>query len=732
MHLKTRLPRWPSIIRPVMGRNASRGLFILIISVLVCCISACDRATPGSSDDAKAAGLNSADFPEISADVFKEMDGGIHLTDAEIRGRNTWILWTAGNQVFWDRIAREGYGLVDLLKTLDSRKRTRRFAEMGLINEPGFQTAIKPDIYGLWLDRRVGVAPSGVDEKVYGQSSGVIGFRIYPNPDFDEAASRNWDPDRYYKDRSYYDDPKLIRPYRVGITCGLCHVAPNALNPPADPENPNWPNLASAIGNQYIREGRVFVFDPQPESFFQQMLEAQPPGTSDTSRVANDHINNPSAINAIFDLDVRLGEGVQETISGGALNLPGGTVRKVPHILKDGADSVGAAGAVMRVYVNEGLYSQQFLRDHDLLLGLKPQRPFDVGEAFKNSVYWQATYDRVGNVAKFFNRLRPMHLADAPGGSAYVTRDQAVIKRGEIVFAEQCAECHSSKQPPANITPRSAAALEWYRQSVTKPDFRDDNFLSNDQRYPVTLIKTNACRALATNATTGHIWDNFSSETYKSLKSVGVIETFNPLDKSRPFRFTAPPGGLGYYRPPSLISMWSSAPYLHNNSVGVFTGDPSVRGRMRAFNDAIEKLLWPEKRDGINSIWITTGPSFLKIPQSFAPELFRPLCKDGFLDIGPIPKGTPINLLANVEPDLRSLVKLLPAVNRAMARAAGKQLDFLHQAPTSGNDNDMKSFVAALMATSKCPDLIEDRGHDFGVKLSDSDKRALIEFLKTL
>ena len=30
------------------------------------------------------------------------------------------------------------------------------------------------------------------------------------------------------------------------------------------------------------------------------------------------------------------------------------------------------------------------------------------------------------------------------------------------------------------------------------------------------------------------------------------------------------------------------------------------------------------------------------------------------------------------------------------------------------------------------PDLIEDRGHDFGTHLPDSDKRALIEFLKTL
>ena len=35
------------------------------------------------------------------------------------------------------------------------------------------------------------------------------------------------------------------------------------------------------------------------------MLAAQPPGTSDTSRIATDHINNPNAINAIFLLAER-------------------------------------------------------------------------------------------------------------------------------------------------------------------------------------------------------------------------------------------------------------------------------------------------------------------------------------------------------------------------------------------------------------------------------------------
>ena len=46
-----------------------------------------------------------------------------------------------------------------------------------------------------------------------------------------------------------------------------------------------------------------------------------------------------------------------------------------------------------------------------------------------------------------------------------------------------------------------------------------------------------------------------------------------------------PAGGRGYYRTASLVSIWATAPFLHNNSVGTFNGDPSVNGRIAAFND---------------------------------------------------------------------------------------------------------------------------------------------------
>ena len=36
-----------------------------------------------------------------------------------------------------------------------------------------------------------------------------------------QAAAQRWDPERYYNDYKYYTDPKLVRPYRVGMSCGF-------------------------------------------------------------------------------------------------------------------------------------------------------------------------------------------------------------------------------------------------------------------------------------------------------------------------------------------------------------------------------------------------------------------------------------------------------------------------------------------------------------------------------
>ena len=465
------------------------------------------------------------------------------------------------------------------------------------------------------------------------------------------------------------------------------------------------------------------------------MLAAQPRGTSDTSRIATDHINNPNAINAIFLLGERERIAVPEKMAGGTLAFPGEKEEMpVAHILKDGADSIGVPGATIRVYVNIGMFSEYWLTRHNRLIGLTAQKPFEIPYAREHSVFWRATEERLGNIAAFFRRLKPFHLADAPGGGAYITADQTQMGRGKEVFAESCASCHSSKMPPPNIDPQSGDGKAWLRAAVMQPDFLENNFLSNDKRYPLTKIETNSARALATNAKAGHVWDNFSSRTYKELAPVDEFDFFNPMDQAHPIKFRPKDRntGPGYYRVPSLVSLWSSAPFFHNNALGKFTGDPSVAGRMDAFNDAAEKLLWPEKRLDKQSIWRTQNECSLHLRKEFVPKALRGLAdSNGYINIGPIPKGTPVNLIANLEPDFGQLVVLQAKVTTALVKIHASNLS-----PEEATQELLKT-VPELLAANKCPDFVEDKGHylDFGHRqtwLMQLDKRALIEYLKTL
>jgi hypothetical protein len=440
-------------------------------------------------------------------------------------------------------------------------------------------------------------------------------------------------------------------------------------------------------------------------------------------------------------------------------------------------------GALNRVYLNIGLFSEEWLLHFNALVGGKPTTPIEIAVARENSTYWLATEAQTVNMALFFLKSTAPHkLKDAPGGKAYLTEDRAKLSRGKVVFAERCARCHSSKIPaPApGVDPGGCAGSGYLdcwnrywswtktdefktkmREIVLADDFLEGNFLSTDLRVPVTLLETNACRPLATNAIAGNIWDNFSSQSYKSLPSVGTITVHHPITgEARPY--TMPAGGRGYTRPASLISLWSTAPFLLNNSVGKFEPSPSVEARLSSFEDSIEKLLWPEKREkdavlggkvpGV--IDRTTTTSYLRVPAGYLPDylqkLLGPLHRffpwlfgPGGVEIGPIPAGTPVNLLANLDllsesPEPAERLKHAKKVFELLLRAKQD----LKTLPKGASDEEARkvfaNLVEPLLELSKCPDFVVNRGHYFGTGsfkeepgLSDDDKWALIEFLKT-
>jgi hypothetical protein len=780
-------------------------------------------------DEARQAGRTAESFPAADEDYFADMDGGVPLTAEEVKGRNTWIVWTAGNDRLWDTLTARSFGGLDFLKTISSHpklkfSRDNRWSYLGLVNEPCFEKATGPDPerFGLWLDKRkddcpadpfanadkypgVAIGARGKNLPVgsyYGEPTGIVGLRLFPNPDFDEAAQKKWDPVRYYEDPTYYLSKDLVKPYRIGMSCGFCHVGPNPVKPPEDPENPKWENLSSNVGAQYFWVDRIFDWRADKSSFVYQLFATSRPGALDTSLISSDNINNPRTMNAVYGLAPRLEIAKKlgkETLAGGGLNNkqfndyvtegplteffhPPATVF-TPHVLKDGADSVGALGALNRVFLNIGLFSEEWLLHFNPLIGGKDITPMEIAVARKNSAYWQATEAQTPDMALFFLKTTDPHkLKDAPGGEAYLTKDQAVLVRGKQVFAETCARCHSSKMPelPPEVNPGNCAGPDYLacfgrywaytktpefkekmRAIVEADDFLDNNFLSNDLRIPVSLLETNACSPLASNAIANNIWDNFSSQSYKELPSVGTITVHDPFTGEEK-DFKTPAGGRGYTRVTSLISLWSSAPFLLNNAVGKFEWSPSVEARMRSFHDSIEKMLWPEKRlrDSVlgdrvpGLIDRTTEETYLRVPAGYLPDnlkgllgplgrLFPAIFAEDGVEIGPIPKGTPINLLSNL--DLRSEGGSLIERIEHRKKVADLLLNLkkaLKALPEGASDPEKRKvitdFGAKLLAFNKCPDFVVNRGHYFGTSFSkdepglpDDDKRALIEFLKT-
>ena len=797
-----------------MTKRPASGIYYCLIAALL--FAACGKApAPGTvKDEALTVGRMAESFPAADENYFKEMDGGVALAANEVKGRNNWIVWTGGNDRFWDDLVNRSFGAVDFLKIISSHPKVKhlsrdtRWKYLGVVNEPCFEKpqAGRSDRFGLWLDTRSKDCPADPFENeqkypgvkigargknvpvgsYYGYGTGIVGLRLFPNPDFDETAAKRWDAERFYTDPNYYNDKHLVRPYRVGMSCAFCHVGPSPIKPPADPENPKWENLNSNPGAQYFWVDRILFWNKDEGNFIYQLLHTSLPGTLDTSFISTDYINNPRTMNAVYSVGPRLAPALRwgkEKLAGAELknkqlqDFPQTAAFSqffqkpdtvmTPRVLKDGADSVGLLGALNRVFINIGLFSEEWTLHFNPLVGGKKITPIRLEDAEKNSSYWNATVNQTADVALFFLKTaKPDSLKNAPGGEKYLTADKAMIERGKLAFTNYCARCHSSKIPtaPANVDDsdwnqywawtKTDDFKEKMKAIVLADDFLTDNYLSTERRIPVTLLQTNACSPLATNALGGNIWDNFSSQTYKNLPPAGKMTFYNPIDAS-PFEYELPAGGRGYTRVPSLTSLWSTAPFLLNNSVGKFNWEPSVESRMDAFNDAIEKMLWPEKRDKDailgdkvpGFVYRTTGTSYIKLAPGFLPDslhkllswndwlarLFPWLFSEEGVRIGPIPKGTPVSLLTNIdlETDKLDLAKLLLQMKEDLKRVEGK--DDAEAAQV------LKNLVPDLIKVSKCPDYVVNKGHYFGTSflkeeqpLGDEDKRALIEFLKTL
>jgi hypothetical protein len=192
---------------------------------------------------------------------------------------------------------------------------------------------------------------------------------------------------------------------------------------------------------------------------------------------------------------------------------------------------------------------------------------------------------------------------------------------------------------------------------------------------------------------------------------------------------------------------------------------------MRSFEDSITQMLWPERREqdsneavraavrilkdgreiarpsridrigdrldnaaAATDAYLTASAGFLPpflqdlvaTGARFAPKYFT----EDSIRLGPIPPGTPIGLLSNL-----NVLPDSPGDSTRPTREIRRLIHELRQ--QGGSDSDKRQrwqsveFVDALLGLSKCPDLIVNRGHYFGGSLDDKQKHDLIAFLKT-
>jgi hypothetical protein len=711
----------------------------------------------------------------------------------------------------------------------------------------------------------------------YGEPTGIVGLRKFANPAFTPEMKAAWQKNPGSSMRAYFKAPGAVEPPHIfGITCAFCHVAFDPLNPPKDPVNPRWENLSGNIGNQYLREGDLFFgagrivggnANPGPnyrngdgdpydtkgldeKSFLYQYAHTQQPGTSETSRFSYDFINNPNTINQIINIGARA-KFTEKAPTGGSFITN--------HILKDGSDSVGIETALLRVFINVGSEGD-YWADHlwNPATGV-PQSPFQIKEV-RNRVSperwselrkkypelgepWKESESRVRFLVKYLASYTPYALVGRKDskGMPYVSEDVAQLRRGTDLYVRNCIACHSNDQPNAGYVMASDGdKLPYFRQSVAAPSFPGGNTLTDDVRYPFNYpgLGINSARALATNAIEQDIWADFSSEDYKQLPPIRTVKFVNPLNKLDPSRygdtpivteFTVPGGGRGYYRTAALNSMWATAPFLHNNSVGKEALDAAgkvdrryltIEGRLELFESAIQELLSPDNERPVK-IKVTSADSSLisgmpQVGKQIA-VMLRNIAKERFAEIfqetvseavdelafapvdaplKPLVKKVADDLLEGLQPEFDKLFddanlkminqQVIAAVHQRiqeaidskfrgrprLAQLAGelkpnfqaaidrkiKQLPDLFEAELAipkgtplnlvlnlnasrapyalksylKNKGNQRLAAEELLKLSDCPDLVENKGHTFGSDLSPQEKRDLIEFLKTL
>ncbi len=495
----------------------------------------------------------------------------------------------------------------------------------------------------------------------FGTSTGALGLRKFPNPRFEAqkwkqlngGSVASWDGFRkqMIKATGIPSDERVSKladasyepPFLIGTACGSCHIAFDPLNPPKDPAHPKWENIKGLVGNQYSRMSELLGSGMPKTSIEWQMFTHARPGVTDTSAISHDQVNNPGTMNSIINLAQRplfAGEVITkwrktDTCGGEkdedkcwcergrdnkcwlrSTRSDDKTLdqrRRPSHPERRGGLDRGARSDP------EGLFQHRLVRRSMLgesphgpspgrscparlrpdaisdraVPARLPELPRDRGPARQRSRISssppRATRRICTSLAIASARRTDSRARDYTRQDLIADLDREfgpdAVRRGRVLFAENCARCHSSlPDTPAD----SFKTRDFYAVAEDHPRKVRKDFLGNDASTPATEVGTFRCRALHSNHVAGHLYSEYGSETLRAKPVVADI----------PERGRNKDNGRGYYRNVSLLNVWATAPFMHNNAIG-----PEVCGKPKnpendffrsRYVDASGKLVDPQ------------------------------------------------------------------------------------------------------------------------------------------
>ena len=114
--------RGESFVRgTIMRRNISVLAVVVLVGVVTFVMLRAGGPKSGEiKDEAMLANRSVSSFPAADEDYFAAMDNGAKLNVEEVKGRDMWLVWSGGNDRFWDELIKDSFGTFDLLKTISS------------------------------------------------------------------------------------------------------------------------------------------------------------------------------------------------------------------------------------------------------------------------------------------------------------------------------------------------------------------------------------------------------------------------------------------------------------------------------------------------------------------------------------------------------------------------------------------------------------------------------------